>query len=300
MQKKVLILGVTGMLGHTLFFELSKNKDYDVFATARKLGENGNLFKPELRKKIREGVDGDNFDTVIRALASVQPDIVINCIGLIKQLPLASDPLTAITVNAQLPHRISLVCRTAGARMIHISTDCVFNGVKGNYTEKDPSDATDLYGRTKFLGEVEYPHCITLRTSIIGHELSGRYGLIEWFMAQEGRTRGFRKAIYTGFPTIEMAEIISNYVIPNPDLSGLYQVSSDPISKYDLLKLVAEKYQKKIEIDPYDDFHLDRSLDSTKFKSITGYNPPSWPELVDKMYQNYVTAPYYRTKQGEK
>jgi dTDP-4-dehydrorhamnose reductase len=296
--KKILILGVTGMLGHALFTELSKNENYDVYATARSLHGLSQCFSPELLKKIRKDVDADNFDTVIRALASIQPNIVINCIGLIKQLPIASDPLTTITINAQLPHRISLACRAAGARMLHISTDCVFDGVKGQYTENDPSNATDLYGRTKFLGEVQYPHCVTLRTSIIGHELKGGYGLIDWFLAQEGKIRGFTKAIYTGFPTIEIARIINEYVIPNIELNGLYQVSSEPISKYDLLKLVAQKYGKNIEIESYDGFYSDRSLDSSKFRNMTGYNPPSWVELIDKMHQNYISSPYYRRHRG--
>jgi dTDP-4-dehydrorhamnose reductase len=291
--KKVLILGGTGMLGHTLLTQLSKLEHLDVYATVRSLDGLSNWFSADLLKKIRGNVDADNFDTVIRALASIQPDIVINCIGLIKQLPIASDPLSAIAVNAQLPHRISLICCTAGARMIHISTDCVFDGNKGNYTESDHSNATDLYGRTKFLGEVDYPHCVTLRTSIIGHELKGKYGLIEWFLAQKGRVRGFTHAIYSGFPTIELAHIISEYVFPNPDLKGVYQVSSDPISKYDLLKIVADKYKKDIEIESYGDFYQDRSMDSTKFRNITGYVPPSWQELVDKMYQNFKESSYY-------
>jgi dTDP-4-dehydrorhamnose reductase len=234
-------------------------------------------------------VDADNFDTVIRALASIQPDVVINCIGLIKQLPIASDPLSAITVNAQLPHRISLISRAAGARMIHISTDCVFNGMNGNYTEDDLSSAEDLYGQTKYLGEVSYPHCVTLRTSIIGHELKGRYGLIDWFLGQQGIIRGFTKAIYTGFPTMELARVISDYILPNEELNGVYHVSTDPISKYELLKLVAEKYGKRITIEPYDDFALDRSLDSSRFRSLTGYVTPTWSHLVDAMYHDYDT-----------
>lgn len=300
MGEKILILGVTGMLGHTLFTELSKNEKYDVYATARSLHGLSQCFSPDLLRKIREDVDGNNFDTVIRALASIQPEIVINCIGLIKQLPLASDPLTAITINAQLPHKISLACGAAGARMIHISTDCVFDGLKGSYTENDLSNAIDLYGRTKFLGEVQYPHCITLRTSIIGHELKGGYGLIDWFLAQKGKIRGFTKAIYTGFPTIEMARIIEEFVVPNTELSGLYQVSSESISKYDLLKLVAQKYGKNIEIESYDDFYSDRSLDSSKFRNATGYKPPSWVELVDKMHHNYMISSYYSKVQGDK
>ena len=291
MQKKVLILGGTGMLGHMLFKQLSLQKNLDVYATVRTSSGLSLWFSPDLVKKIRTDVDADNFDTVIRVFASIHPDIVINCIGLIKQLPIASDPLAAITINSLLPHRISMICRSAGARMIHISTDCVFDGAKGDYTEQDPSDAKDLYGRSKFLGEVEYPHCITLRTSIIGHELKGKLGLIEWFLAQEGKVRGFTHAIYSGFPTIEFARIITDYILPNPELAGVYHVSSDPISKYDLLKLVARKYDKKIEIEPYDDFRQDRSLDSSLFRRLTGYMPPSWPELVDKMHQDFISLP---------
>lgn len=293
MQEKVLILGGTGMLGHTLFMQLSLQKNLDVYATARTSSGLSLWFHPDLVEKIRVGVDADKFDTVIRAFASIQPDIVINCIGLIKQLPMASDPLSAIIINSLLPHRISMICRSAGARMIHISTDCVFDGKKGNYTEHDSSNADDLYGRSKFLGEVAYPpHCLTLRTSIIGHELKGKLGLIEWFLAQKGKVNGFTHAIYSGFPTVELAHILLEYVIPKPELTGVYHVSSDPMSKYDLLSLVAKRYAKQIKIEPYDKFHQDRSLDSSVFRRITGYTPPSWPELVDKMYQYHISSSY--------
>jgi dTDP-4-dehydrorhamnose reductase len=156
------------------------------------------------------------------------------------------------------------------------------------YTENDQSNATDLYGRTKFLGEVSYPHCVTLRTSIIGHELKRKYGLIEWFLAQTQKVRGFRKSIYSGFPTIELARIIHDYVLPNPELSGIYHVSSEPISKYDLLRLVAERYGKETEIAPDDDFVQDRSLDSTFFREKTGYQPPSWDKLIEMMYNDFL------------
>lgn len=287
--KRVLILGGTGMLGHLLFRYLSQVENLDVYATARSLQGLSDCFSPGLKAKIRsDTVDADNFDSVIRALASIQPDIVINCIGLIKQIPLAEDPLSAIKVNAQLPHRISLICRTANARLIHISTDCVFDGKKGMYTEKDESNAIDLYGRTKFLGELSYEHCVTLRTSIIGHELKGRHGLIDWFLAQEQSVKGYTRAIYSGFPTIELAKIICDYVIPNPNLSGVYHVSSEPISKYHLLKLVADTYQKEIQIEPYHDMGIDRSLDSSVFRRKTNYTPPSWPQLVELMYKDYL------------
>ncbi len=185
--------------------------------------------------------------------------------------------------------------------MIHISTDCIFSGSKGNYTEADLSDATDLYGRTKYLGEVEYPHCVTLRTSIIGHELKTDLSLIDWFLNQTGIVKGFTKAMYTGFPTIEMERIITNSVIPNETLSGTYQVSSAPISKYDLLSLVKSVYKKQIDIERFDDFAIDRSLDSSKFQLATGYKPPSWDEMIEDMYADflnescYANTPYRKT-----
>jgi dTDP-4-dehydrorhamnose reductase len=292
--KKVLILGVTGMLGHTLFNKMNLDPGFDVWATARDFEGLEKWFSPQFLKRIVTGVEVDNFASVITAIKKVNPEVVINCIGIIKQLPSAKDPITAISINSLLPHQLAKICGEVDARLIHISTDCVFDGAKGSYTENDQSNATDLYGRTKFLGEVDYPHAITLRTSIIGHELKGKLSLIDWFLAQEEKVRGFTKAIYTGFPTIEFTRIISEYVIPYPELHGLYQVSAAPISKYDLLKLVARRYNKEIDIEPYDDFRLDRSLDSTLFRSVTGYVPPSWEELVDKMYQDYVTSVHYR------
>ena len=295
MKQKVLILGATGMLGHMLFNQLSLHPDFDVYATARTSSGLSQWFSPDLVKKIQTDVYAENFDTIIHAFAFIQPDILINCIGLIKQLPIASDPFWAIMINSLLPHQISMICRSARVRMIHISTDCVFDGKKGNYTETDLSNAEDLYGRSKFLGEVTYPpYCLTLRTSIIGHELRGKLGLIEWFLAQEGIVRGFTHAIYSGFPTIELARIIANYVIPNPDLTGLYHVSSEPISKYDLLKWVAKSYAKQIEIELFNDFNQDRSLDSSALRRITDYKPPPWPELIDRMYQHYISSSFYK------
>jgi dTDP-4-dehydrorhamnose reductase len=287
-QEKVLILGVTGMLGHALFKNLLASGRYEVFGTARTVRGLEHFFSEDELKRIRPDVDADNFDTVIRALASVQPDIVINCIGLIKQLPIGSDPLTAITINAQLPHRISLVSRTANARLIHVSTDCVFDGQSGMYTESDIPSPTDLYGRTKLLGEPTYPHCITLRTSIIGHELKDKLGLVEWFLSQEGTVRGYTRAIYSGFTTIELAKIIERHVLPNESLSGLYHVSSEPISKYDLLQIIKKQYNVATTIEPYPDFYCDRSMNSDRFRKLTGYAPPDWNALISAMHEDFV------------
>ena len=296
MTHRILVLGGTGMVGHKMFEILSKREDLDVWATCRNQADLPAAFPAHLVRKMRPHVDADNFDTVIRALASLQPDVVINCIGLIKQLSGAQDPLTSITVNSQLPHRISLVCRTAGARLIHLGTDCVFDGSKGSYREDDPSDAKDLYGRTKYLGEVYYePHCVTLRTSIIGHEIKGMLSLVEWFMAQRGTVKGYTKAIYSGLTTVELARVVADYVLPNPHLTGLYHLSVDPVSKHDLLGHIAKTYGKKIAIIADDTVAIDRSLDSTRFRQATGYAPDDWTGLVRDMYNDYLSCPYYRT-----
>jgi dTDP-4-dehydrorhamnose reductase len=282
---KILILGGQGMLGHRLWISL--RKEHEVWVTIR---QTSFPFpdRPEFPSQyVRPDVDASNFDQVTRALASIQPDLVINCIGLIKQMGhLARDPIISISLNALLPHRVSLVCRAAKIRMIHISTDCVFSGKKGNYLESDESDAEDLYGRSKFLGEVAYPpHCITLRTSIIGRELKTRLGLIEWFLSQkDGDTvKGYKHAIFTGFTTDELSRIIMHNVIPCPELTGLYHVSSEPINKYDLLQIANQAFGRKINILPDEDFFMDRSLDSTRFRQATGYKPPSWPEMIQEM-----------------
>jgi len=291
-MRRVLILGGAGMLGHTLFRYLSVDSSLEVFATVRSSKELSGWLPTDSLKKVRSGVDIHQIDSLVKVFADVKPDLVVNCIGIIKQVPEAEDPLATISINALLPHRIALLCGSLGARMIHVSTDCVFDGEKGGYLENDFPNAIDLYGRTKFLGEVAYSHCVTLRTSIIGHELKGNHGLVEWFLSQKEKVFGFRKVNYSGFPTIELSRIIRDYVIPNPEMTGLYHVSSSPISKYELLKLINVQYGKKIQIEAEDSFRLDRSLDSSLFRSLTGYNPPTWTELVRGMYNDYLEGPY--------
>lgn len=283
-KKKVLILGATGMLGHSLFYDLSRRDNIAVHATTRSRTGLSHWFFQESQERIHTPVDADDFVSVVRVLEKVRPEVVINCIGVIKQLAAARDPIACISINALFPHRLAKECAQIGARLIHFSTDCVFSGKKGGYVESDFPDCEDLYGRSKLLGEVDYPHAVTLRTSIIGHELNSSISLIGWFLAQQGRVKGFSKAIYCGFPTVEMARIIAERVIPRPELRGLYHVSSAPISKYDLLCLVQERYAKTIEIEPYDGFVCDRSLDSSRFRAATGYVPPTWEEMVARMH----------------
>jgi dTDP-4-dehydrorhamnose reductase len=291
---KILILGASGMLGHKLFLHLSGCKNFQVFATARNPGDWLQVFPRNLSDHIRFGVDAYEFSTVIEAIDETRPDLVINCIGIIKQGDLGQDSRANIAVNALLPHEAAQICRSVGARFLHLSTDCVFSGKKGGYQESDIPDASDLYGRSKLLGEVDYPHCLTLRTSIIGHELQSQLGLIEWFLAQKNPVRGYTRHVFTGFPTIELAKIIARYIIPNPSLSGVYHLSSDPISKYDLLKLVAQVYHKDIKIEPYDETVCDRSLDAAKLRNLVAFDHPAWPEMIQEMYQDSLSTPYPR------
>lgn len=292
----VLILGASGMLGHTLFSSLYRAGEYDVRATARKKDALSPFFSPEMLQKIISGVDADNFDAIVKIIGEFKPDCVINCIGIIKQLSAATEHIPALSVNSLFPHRLAMLCKAADTRLIHISSDCVFDGLKGKYLESDSSNASDLYGRTKFLGEVDYSHCVTLRTSIIGHEFGTRYGLVEWFLSQTEKVKGYTKAIFSGFPTVELANIIMNHVIPTTALRGLYHVSSDPISKYDLLELIARQYGVKITVEASSDFFADRSLDSQRFRQATGYAPPSWEQLVERMHTDFRSAAHYRER----
>ena len=283
MTKKVLVLGASGMLGNVVLRLFARSDGFEAFGSARSTSVLQCLPQP-LRERVLCGVDVDSLDSLTRLFADVRPDVVINCIGLVKQLAEADDPLQAIPINALLPHRLARLCQVANARLVHISTDCVFTGAKGMYRESDPADAQDLYGRSKQLGETDYPNAVTLRTSIIGHELSSAHGLVGWFLAQTGPVRGFTRAVFSGLPTVELAQVIRDHVLPRPHMSGLYHVSAEPIAKYELLKLVAHTYGRANEISADDALVIDRSLDSTRFRQLTGYVPPAWPELVRTMH----------------
>lgn len=281
---KILVLGASGMLGNALLRYFSAHSRHQVFGSVRSEGARA-LLPAALREKIIVGTDVENMDSLIRLLNTVRPTVVINCIGVVKQLGEAKDPLVAVPLNTLLPHRLARLAETVGARLIHMSTDCVFSGTRGGYLESDFADADDLYGRSKLLGEVAYPNAITLRTSIIGIELAGARSLVSWFLAQTGPVRGFTKAIFSGLPTNEIARIIDKHVLDDAAMSGLYHVSADPIDKHSLLSMVAKAYGKNIEIEADPSLAIDRSLDSTRFRNRTGYSPAPWPELIAAMRQ---------------
>lgn len=280
---KVLVFGASGMIGSAMFRVLSANPAWQVWGTLRS-ADARRFFTAEQREKLLAGVDVEMQEALVRAFACVQPDVVVNCIGLTKHHKEAEDPLLALPLNALLPHRMVDLCAIAGARLIHVSTDCVFAGTKGNYVEADVPDAGDVYGKAKHLGEVDCPHAITLRTSTIGHELQSAYGLLEWFLAQRGSCKGFNRAIFSGLPNTEFARVVRDVVIPRAELRGLYHVGAEPIDKYELLKLIAKAYGKQIEIVRDDEFSIDRSLNSVRFSQATGYKPAAWPELIQAMH----------------
>ena len=271
------------MLGNAMFRVMAENSGYKTYGTIRNEGGR-RFFTKDLAQQLVAGVDVENHDSLVKTFAETRPHVVINCVGLVKQLADANDPLLAVPINTLLPHRLSALCKATGARLVHISTDCVFSGSRGNYVEADSPDADDLYGRSKLLGEVAGPHAITLRTSMIGHELNGHRSLLGWFLAQENVTRGFTKAIFSGLPTVELARVVRDIVLPQPNLSGLFHVASDPINKYDLLKLVANTYKKSIEIIPDDSLVIDRSLNAARFHQASGYAAPKWQQLIENMH----------------
>lgn len=218
---RVLVLGASGMLGNAVLRLFAESKGFTTIGTVRS-ARSATLLPPALQPLLLADADVDNADSLLEVFARARPQVVINCIGLVKQLSAAKDPLSTIPINSLLPHRLARLCSVAGARLVHMSTDCVFSGEKGMYVESDTPDATDLYGRSKLLGEVDYDNAITLRTSIIGHKLDAAHSLVGWFLAQHGSTKGFRRAIFSGLPTVEIARIIRDFVIPRPAAHGLY------------------------------------------------------------------------------
>lgn len=278
---KILVLGASGMLGNAMLRVMSAQEAWSVFGTVR--GANPALHAAAPRAVLIPGIHADQPDSLLAAFAQARPDVVINCVGLVKQLSNAEDPLVAVPINTLLPHRLARMCEVAGARLVHVSTDCVFSGKQGSYTELDQADAQDVYGRSKLLGEVDYPHAVTLRTSIIGHEMGSAHGLIDWFLSQQARVKGYTEAVFSGLPTCELARVVRDFVIPHASLRGVYHVAAEPISKHDLLQIVNREYGKNLQIEPDDKVKINRSLDASRFREATGYVAPAWPDLIAQM-----------------
>ena len=273
------------MLGHKLF-QILRERFPDTVATMVEDVKDSPFDQVDLLKGDDAicNVDATDFSALGRLLNELRPMFVINCVGIVKQRPAAKDSLLSITLNSMLPHKLAEMARDWGGRVIHFSTDCVFDGARGGYTEDDDSTAHDLYGMSKFLGEVTCDNAITLRTSIIGRELVEHKSLLDWFLMQNHKTvRGFKRVIYSGVTTNQIAEVVTMVIRKYPTLSGLYQVVSEPIAKYDLLVMLRDAYKLDIEILPEKETICDRSMKGNKFMQATGYVSPSWQELLDSL-----------------
>jgi dTDP-4-dehydrorhamnose reductase len=294
---KILILGGSGMLGHKLWQVLSRT--HECFVTFRKSFDAYRAFGIFDERRSVCHVDVLRHDVLERVFASVSPQVVVNAVGIVKQLKEATDPLRSLEINAALPHRLALLCRRAGARLIHVSTDCVFSGERGCYIESDVTDARDLYGRTKALGEVTCDGCLTLRTSMVGRELETSHGLVEWFLGQRGGTvKGFSRAIFSGLVTAELARIIDRLICEQRDFSGLYHLAALPISKYELLCRVRDRLSVPVTIIPDDSVSCDRSLNGTGFSKATGIEPASWHEMVEMLWSDAHCYDEWRNSRG--
>lgn len=289
MRPDIVVLGGGGMLGHKVFQRLRGAAA--TVATIR--GKGSERVELLAGTDVIRGVDLMRFEQAEELLGDLQPKFVINCAGIIKQRDEARAAIPSLTINSLLPHCLAEWCARWGGRVIHFSTDCVFSSSRGGYTEEDAPDATDLYGRSKFLGEVQAPNALTLRTSIIGRELAHHCSLLDWFLGNHhGRVRGFRGAIYSGVTTNHLAELVERIVVHHADLTGLYQVASAPISKYDLLLAIRDAYGMDIEITPDDAENSDRSMQGGKLRAAIGYEAPAWPELIAQLAQD--PTPYER------
>jgi len=279
---RVLILGGDGMLGHQLLRSLSG--EHEVRVTLRREEEAYRAHRLFDGANACFGVDVRDHDRLLEVFSRFRPQAVVNAVGVVKQRPEAKEPLPSIEINALFPHRLVRLGDAVGARLIHLSTDCVFSGRKGGYRETDPPDPEDLYGRTKLLGELREAPALTLRSSIVGLELGRRQGLVEWFLASRNAVKGFRRAVFSGLTTQEMARVIGRLLVRHPDLSGLFHVASTPIDKYTLLSRIGQALGREdVQVEPDDSPVCDRSLDAEAFRTATGYVAPAWEEMLKEL-----------------
>ena len=282
---RVLVLGATGMLGHTVYrFLNSTNNKIKCYGTIRNKKDK-KFFNHHLSQNLRIFDDFNNLNKLEKFIRKINPEIILNCIGLIKQRDNSENQLEAVFVNSLLPHQISKVCNDIGIRFIHFSTDCVFSGSKGNYKESDLPDARDIYGLSKFMGEINNKNNLTIRTSIIGHELKNSLGLLEWFLGEKREIIGYSKAIFSGLTTLEVSRFLLDHIFKNNKIYGVYHLASEPITKLKLLKIINNVYKSKKNIISSSSLKIDRSLDGSKLIELTKYKVPNWEEMIKDLYR---------------
>jgi dTDP-4-dehydrorhamnose reductase len=278
---RIIILGASGMLGHVLMRFFSQNND--VIGTTREKIPYGIRKRLMPNSKVIDGISVNRFDRISSLVSEWKPDAVINCIGIVKQLEGCIGTDEFIEVNALFPHKVAKLCEADSIKLVHISTDCVFSGQRGNYIESDVADAMDIYGKTKYLGEIAGNNIMTIRTSMVGREISSSHGIVEWLISNKGgRVKGFGHSYFSGFTTNELAKIL-NAIIRRPEIGGLWHLSADPISKFDLLCLLNQKLKLDITIDLDETTKCDRTLNGTRFEEEFNYHPPKWCKMVSEL-----------------
>jgi dTDP-4-dehydrorhamnose reductase len=289
-QKNILVLGAKGMLGHKLCQRLSQS--FETVATIRDETTDHSIERFLPAVKIVGAISVEDLSKIAVLIELFRPDVVVNCIGIVKQLAAAEDFVSSITTNALFPHKLKNICEASGARLITLSTDCIFSGKKGNYSLLDSPDPVDLYGRSKQLGEVADSTALTIRTSMIGRQLTGSHSLVEWFLAQRNKSvKGYKKALFSGLTTNVLSEVIEKIILHHPDLTGIWQVAAKPISKFDLLTLIRDIYKLEVVINPDSDYVCDRSLNGKDFSETTGIEIPSWPDMITQMFEDPTSYP---------
>lgn len=284
-SKSIVVLGCTGMLGHKLMQTISETTDYHVYGTVRTADQKRLSKLPQNNQTTIVGdISSENLTNLRKLFSEVRPVAVVNCIGIVKQLPEGNQPLPCIKINSLLPHQLAEMTREVGSRLFHFSTDCVYSGTKGHYSEGDPTDPQDLYGKSKALGEISGSGCFTIRSSIIGPELESHLGLFEWFCQQKGKkVKGYQKALYTGFTTTAMSQILLMLIEKFPDMNGIWNVASTPISKYEILQKINQVLNLGIEIEADQSYAINRTLDGRKFEEATGFKPPTWDQMIGQL-----------------
>ena len=283
---RIIILGASGLIGHKLLQKLSN--DFDVYATLHRSKESYGLMPLFSGQNIIDEVDVSDFENVSAILHSVNPNVILNCIGITPRKDEINNLYKVIKINSLFPHQLANWAKVNNKRVIHFSTDCVFNGSTGNYTENSLTTAEDVYGRTKALGEINYSHTLTIRSSFIGQELFGKTELLDWFLNQEGkRINGFTNTLYSGVSTNFMTHVVKTIILNAPELSGLYQLAPDkPISKYELLCIAKRAFDVNIEIIPENEYVHTPTLNGSKLKDNIKINVPSWKEMMKDLAFN--------------
>ena len=283
---KIVILGSNGLLGNTISKYFFERADYQTIAVLRNYSKL-KLFNQKYHKNFLIIENILDYDKTKQKLQRLRPDVLINCLGITNKEKIENSRQieNIININSLLPHRLQRICSEMGTRLIHLSTDCIFSGSRGLYSENDIPDPIDIYGRSKLLGELDLENTLTIRKSVIGHELVSKKGLLEWFLNQNRSVQGYKNVIFSGLTVLELAKLIDKYIFPRSDLKGILNISGESISKFDLLKIISDIYNKSIEIIPNQSIKINRTLNSSQFNKLTGYRPNTWPELIKSMYE---------------